>query len=88
MATTNTHTYTIGLTEAKANLNKIAQRVNETGRPVTVFKRNRPYVTIGPVQETPNDETMEALREMDSIRRDPTARTYQSADELFDDLGL
>ena len=39
----------IGLTRAKAELNKVTARANETGRPVTVLKRNAPWVRIVPL---------------------------------------
>lgn len=39
---------TIGLAEAKNNFSRVTAEVNRTGRPVTVFKNNRPWVTISP----------------------------------------
>lgn len=42
-------TYTIGLTEAKTRFNALAEQVNRTGTAVTVYKRNKPFVTIAPV---------------------------------------
>lgn len=74
--------YAVGLTEAKANLNKIARRVNETGQPVTVFRRNKPYVTIIPAVEQFNDETLQAIEDLKD------APVYRSVDELFDSLGM
>ena len=80
--------FTVGLSEAKANLNKIANLVNETGQSVTVFKRNRPYITISPAQETPNEETLEAMRQSEAMRNDPRTKIYRSAEELFSELGI
>ena len=39
---------TIGLAEAKNNFSRVTAEVNRTGRPVTVMKNNRPWVTINP----------------------------------------
>lgn len=37
--------------EARANFSKIANRVSESGRPVTVLKNSRPWVTISPITD-------------------------------------
>lgn len=39
---------TMGLAEAKNNFSRVTAEVNRTGRPVTVMKNNRPWVTINP----------------------------------------
>ena len=39
---------TIGLAEAKNNFSRVTAEVNRTGRPVTVMKNNKPWVTISP----------------------------------------
>ena len=39
---------TIGLAEAKNNFSRVTAEVNRTGRPVTVMKNNKPWVTINP----------------------------------------
>ena len=39
----------IGLSRAKAEFNKVTAHANETGRPVTVLKRNAPWVRIVPL---------------------------------------
>ena len=39
---------TIGLAEAKNNFSRVTVEVNRTGRPVTVMKNNKPWVTINP----------------------------------------
>lgn len=41
---------TIGLAEAKNNFSRVTAEVNRTGKPITVFKNNRPWVTISPAQ--------------------------------------
>lgn len=47
-------TLTIGLAEAKNNFSRLTAQVNETGRPVTVMKNNRPWVVISPAR---NEQT-------------------------------
>lgn len=37
--------------EARASFSKIADRVNRTGLPITVFKNSKPWVTINPIEE-------------------------------------
>ena len=39
---------TIGLAEAKNNFSRVTAEINRTGRPVTVMKNNKPWVTISP----------------------------------------
>ncbi len=39
---------TIGLAEAKNSFSRVTAEVNRTGRPVTVMKNNKPWVTISP----------------------------------------
>ena len=39
---------TIGLAEAKNNFSRVTAEVNRSGRPVTVLRNNRPWVTISP----------------------------------------
>lgn len=47
---------TATLAEACANFSKIAASVNETGKPVTVFKNSKPWVAIAPVNGEYGDE--------------------------------
>lgn len=39
---------TIGLAEAKNNFLRVTAEINRTGKPVTVLRNNRPWVTILP----------------------------------------
>ena len=37
--------------------------------------------------ETPNAETIEAIKEVEAMKKDPSiGKTYESVDEMFDDL--
>lgn len=39
--------------------------------------------------ETPNAETIEAIEEVEAMKKDPsTGKTYESVDDMFDDLIL
>lgn len=40
---------TATVAETRANFSRIAATVNETGRPVTVFRNSKPWVVIAPV---------------------------------------
>lgn len=47
---------TIGLAEAKNNFSRVTAEVNRSGCPVTVFKNNRPWVTISPAAGVANPD--------------------------------
>ena len=40
---------TATVAETRANFSKIANTVNQTGRPVTVFKNSKPWVLVAPM---------------------------------------
>lgn len=42
---------TATVAETRASFSKIAAAVRETGRPVTVFKNSRPWVSIAPLSD-------------------------------------
>lgn len=42
------HATTVDLTEAKNNFSRVTAEINRTGKPVTVLRNNRPWVTISP----------------------------------------
>ena len=67
----------VTLADARANLSRITQRVNETGEPVTVFRRSKPWVVISPAAGygQPNAETRAAMRDADDLLSDP-GRTH------------
>lgn len=83
-------TLTVGMSDAKANFSKLTAEVNRTGRPVTVFKNNRPWVEIRPLAAEENipSDTREAMAEADAIVADPNHQTYRSANELFSALDI
>lgn len=41
----------VGITDLKANFSAHAREVAETGRDLTVFKNNRPYVVLAPYRQ-------------------------------------
>ncbi len=47
---------TIGLAEAKNNFSRVTAEVNRSGKPVTVLRNNRPWVTISPAAGVPNPD--------------------------------
>lgn len=85
---------TVGMAEAKTNFSKLTANANATGIPITVFKNNKPWVEIRPLAkpcddfEHAPDETIEAIRETESMLDDPSHVTYKSAEEVFAALGL
>ena len=81
-------TNTVSVSEARANFTKIGRQVSETRK--SVFKGSTPYLVISPapLAKEPNEETLEAFRELEEIRKDPSHRTHEDADELFAALGI
>lgn len=47
---------TIGLAEAKNNFSRVTAEVNRSGKPVTVLRNNRPWVTISPAAGVANPD--------------------------------
>lgn len=47
---------TIGLAEAKNNFSRVTAEVNRIGKPVTVLRNNRPWVTISPAAGLANPD--------------------------------
>ncbi len=79
--------------EARANFAKIAAMVNKSGKPVTVLKNSRPWVTISPVTDSSPVTEIDWLK-IDVKRIDPKlgfallpSEWDNEADEgLYDDL--
>lgn len=62
---------TVGLFDAKTHLSEIAERVKQTGEPVTVTKRGVPLVEIIPCRPPASAKRSreEIFAEIDAIRR-------------------
>lgn len=86
-------TLTVGMAEAKTNFSRITADVNRTGKAITVFKNNKPWVEIRPLSE-PDDfvalpkETREAIDETEAMLGDPDHITYKTATSAFSALGI
>ena len=91
---------TIGMSEVKANFSKVANRCHETKTPITVFKHNKPWVNITPVNEASDEYiayedlpqgTLDAVANVDAACKSGEIKSwkkYSSSDELFADLGI
>ncbi len=86
---------TATVAETRANFSKIATTVNETGRPVTVFKNSKPWVLIAPIGKGYGDHIPNIdWSKQNIITLDPkTRKTILPADwndpedeGLYDDL--
>jgi prevent-host-death family protein len=75
--------YTVTTAEARANFSKIANEVNRTGTPVTVFKNSRPWVVIesAAYRDEPNDATRQAMREVEEIAK--TGARFETFESLM-----
>jgi prevent-host-death family protein len=82
---------TIGFSEAKAKLSQLTEEVNRTGRPVVVYKHNKPWVTIEPAAQNTvfgNQATTEAMAEAERMVEDPNTKFFNNVDDMFEDLGI
>lgn len=91
---------TIGMSEVKANFSKVANHCHDTRTPITVFKHNKPWVNITPVNEVVDEfiaaeslpqATKNAVEHVDAAVRNSELsswKTYSSSDELFSDLDI
>ena len=75
--------YTIGVTEARANFSRILERIQTTGEPVTVLKNNKPLVIIVPPEDIPNAETIAAFEEIERLKQDPNRRSFSNVKDLM-----
>jgi prevent-host-death family protein len=62
----------IGLAQARIHLSKIARRVKQTGKPVTLTKRGEPYVDLVPHHSTAANRRPQAdvLADLEKLRRE------------------
>lgn len=81
---------TVGMSDAKTNFSRLTAAANKTGRSVTVFKNNKPWVEIRPLAYEADvpAETREAMDEADALASDPDRAVYRDAKSLFAALGL
>ena len=83
---------TATVAEARANFSRIAAAVSETGKPVTVFRNSRPWVTIAPLSEghIPSvDWTAPSIIRPDAstgVTQLPASWDDPADDGLYDDL--
>jgi len=76
--------YTVGVTEARANFSRILDRVQMTGEPVTILKNNKPLAVIGPPEDVPNEETLAAFEEVERLKKDPGHKHFANVKDLMD----
>ena len=78
-------TLTVGMSEAKTNFSRLTADANRTGRTVTVFKNNKPWVEIRPLasEETLPPETLEAVAQVEKMEADANHVRYRTAESLF-----
>lgn len=75
----------VTLAEARANFSRITAKVNETGEPVTVIRRSKPWVVISPAAgyDKPNAETRAAMRDADALLSDPGRKHYATYADMM-----
>lgn len=81
----------VGVTEAKAHFSELTREVNATGRAVTVFKNNRPWVVISPAREDFRAKSVETSIVMDEADRKmgtSEGAWFTDVDDFFDSLDI
>jgi prevent-host-death family protein len=75
---------TVTATELSRNLQRVAERLNATGEPITVIKNSKPLFRVMPIVS----EVDEGLQEWTARKQAPFSIKPQTSDELFDSLGI
>ena len=80
---------TVSSSEFRANMPKVVGLAEKASKPVTVFRNSKPWFEIHSVKSAEfSPEFQQALDEADAMHLDPNAKTFDTLDELFDDLGI
>lgn len=80
-------TMTASVRDARNHFSKIANEVNLTGQPVTVFRNSKPWVVISPAaSNVPNAATMRAIAEAEEMIADPNHLPYDTFEDMMDAL--
>ncbi|RDB59207.1 type II toxin-antitoxin system Phd/YefM family antitoxin [Paraeggerthella hongkongensis] len=85
-------TMTVSSSEFRRNMPNIVGKAEESGATIVVIKNSRPWFEIRPLarshDEVPTEETLEALRDLEVMRKDPNAPVYRDVSQFFADLGI
>ena len=76
---------TVSSSEFRANMPKVVGLAEKASKPVTVFRNSKPWFEIHSVKSAEfSPEFQQALDEADA----GNLKTYSTAQELFDSLGI
>lgn len=85
-------TMTVSSSEFRRNMPSIVDKAEEADATIVVIKNSRPWFEIRPLtrsrEEAPTEETLEALRDLEAMRKDPNAPVYRDVNQFFADLGI
>ena len=85
-------TMTVSSSEFRRNMPSIVSKAEEADATIVVIKNSRPWFEIRPLtryrDEVPTEETLEALRDLETMRKDPNAPVYRDVNQLYADLGI
>lgn len=80
-------TMTASVRDARNHFSKIANEVNLTGQPVTVFRNSKPWVVISPAaHDVPNATTLRAMAEAEEMASDPNHNPYDTFEDMMNAL--
>ena len=82
--------YSVSVTDAKINFNKLLNQITKSGDSVTIFKHSKPIAVISPATNASitNLETLQAMQEAEEIVKDKNHKHFDTPEDLFLALGI
>ena len=81
---------TVTSSEFRAHMPAVIGLMEKNKKPVTVFRNSKPWFEIRSVDVADNytTEFCDALKEAEMMKSNPRVKTFDSPQELFDDIGI
>ena len=81
---------TVTSSEFRAHMPAVIDLMEKNKKPVTVFRNSKPWFEIRCVEANDNytAEFRDALQEAEAMRLNSKTKTFDTPQELFDDLGI
>ena len=81
---------TVTSSEFRAHMPAVIGLMEKNKKPVTVFRNSKPWFEIRSVDATDNytTEFRDALHEAELMKSNPRTKTFNTPQDLFDDLGI
>lgn len=81
---------TVTSSEFRAHMPAVVGLMEKSKKPVTVFRNSKPWFEIRSVDTNDNytAEFRDALQEAELMKTDPKTKTFNSPEELFEELKI